>query len=467
MAKLNLKDQYETEWQKHYNKIIIENNVHIDYDDLVDNDLFNFDLLDIIPVVPGNDYDLDFIWYEISTNGNLTNEILINNLNKPWDWGCISKTNLITEKFIDDHPDLPFDYEALSGVNKNISIEYMLKHPDKPWVWNCIYKKQGNANASAFQEYIDNLIIDNPIIKINWGNICFPVSEKLFEYILSKPDILATVDWSKLSYNIDIRSVIKYPNMDWGFRYVINGLTLTNDNFHLWYSFVNENPRRFNLYSKTITNDMIKFNNCETKDDNFERILVVLRQYPKVPWCWKTIKELKPKEQFVLKSDLLSGWNIVELIKNDLITLEYIRDIYPDDYKKLCKKVAFKKMSLLTLTGIAKLGYHDVLTDEPAMTRVKDEFIIGLIKRDGLVDHKQKMKVVLEEMITAIYNPINIRKLQELGIFSMDIPTCLICKRYLTKKVTDVLKCSFCKKAIAHIECINGDISCSFCKQLD
>jgi len=59
-------------------------------------------------------------------------KFVCDNLDKNWD-GISSNPN-ITFEIVEAHPDKPWDWEGLS-LNPNITFEIVETYPDKPWNW--------------------------------------------------------------------------------------------------------------------------------------------------------------------------------------------------------------------------------------------------------------------------------------------------------------------------------------------
>jgi hypothetical protein len=54
-------------------------------------------------------------------------------------------------KFIEDNPDKPWDWGYLS-TNPNITFDIVLAHPDKPWSWGSLSK---NTFSKAKKNFVD------------------------------------------------------------------------------------------------------------------------------------------------------------------------------------------------------------------------------------------------------------------------------------------------------------------------
>ena len=118
---------------------------------------------DIIEANPNKPWD----WSVLSYNPNITCDIIQANLDKPWNWTVLSwdkspQENLIdikavtvtgtTQKtdaamfrdFMQANPDKPWDWWWLSSSTK-ITWDIILTYPDKPWDW---YRLSQNPNIT-------------------------------------------------------------------------------------------------------------------------------------------------------------------------------------------------------------------------------------------------------------------------------------------------------------------------------
>ena len=85
------------------------------------------ELIKLLTRFPHNSWD----WYELSSNPNITWEIVLTNLDKPWSWWWLSEHPNITWKIVLTNLDKPWHWYNLS-YNPNITWEIILNNPDKP-----------------------------------------------------------------------------------------------------------------------------------------------------------------------------------------------------------------------------------------------------------------------------------------------------------------------------------------------
>ena len=105
--------------------------------------------------------DVKWDWhYYLSKNQYITLDIIIANLDKPWNWPKVSMNYNLTLDFINQHPNVNWDWNMISrnmnldtidanpdlkwdwyrGVscNPNVTMEFINKHKNKDWEWNYI-----------------------------------------------------------------------------------------------------------------------------------------------------------------------------------------------------------------------------------------------------------------------------------------------------------------------------------------
>src|SRR5271157_4062973 len=76
--------------------------------------------------------DKPWNWSGISSNPNITMKMIDDHPDKPWNWSGISRNPNITMKMIDDYPNKPWDWSYISR-NPNITMKMIDDHPDESW----------------------------------------------------------------------------------------------------------------------------------------------------------------------------------------------------------------------------------------------------------------------------------------------------------------------------------------------
>ena len=98
-------------------------------------------------------------WYRISMNPNITWEIVRGNSELPWDWHGVSVNPNITWEIIRDNSDIPWVWHELSK-HPNITWDIIRDNPEKPWVWSHVSL---NPNITV------DIVNKNPDIPWDWG----------------------------------------------------------------------------------------------------------------------------------------------------------------------------------------------------------------------------------------------------------------------------------------------------------
>jgi hypothetical protein len=95
----------------------------------------------------------DWIW-DNRANLKIVWAVIKNEPDKKWDWEYIS--HHISWKTIKDNPNHPWDWESIS-YNEEITLQIIKDNPDKPWNWKAL-SSRGFMNL---QIILDNL--DKPL----------------------------------------------------------------------------------------------------------------------------------------------------------------------------------------------------------------------------------------------------------------------------------------------------------------
>lgn len=367
MNKLELK--YLDEWQKYYYQFFKENSDSIDWKKFVHFDSFNFSLIDIVPT-NNNEYN---IWVSLSSRNDLTLEVLEKYIHKPWVWQTISSKEILTIDFIQRYPNDDYYYFALTE-NKNITFDFIIENYEKHWNWFYIRKRFVLSEKEILSE------IDKPWV-INYINAGGCASEAVIKKICENPDNIDKIHWFYVSQSINIDIIKQLPELPlFGcYSWEVSCTILTRREMKL-------------AWEKS---------GCEKKinDDMINIFLGQLRRYPKVKWDWFSVSLGLPLNNmdFLTSSDIYSGWSIISMIRNEIISLEYIRARFPDEFKFLCD----------TDDRIREL-YDDITISEKAMiiptepqecsvirnyksSFVKRNFILGLLIRDGLIEFNESV----------------------------------------------------------------------------
>ena len=97
-------------------------------------------------------------WEEISSNPNITWEIIKNNPMKPWNWSNISMNPNITWKIIKDNPIQNWTWWGITK-NPNITMEIIRDNSKEEWDWlyismNMFTKEKEQFLNRKYREYM-------------------------------------------------------------------------------------------------------------------------------------------------------------------------------------------------------------------------------------------------------------------------------------------------------------------------
>jgi hypothetical protein len=116
-----IKDNPDKPW----NLISLNYNPNITWDIIKDNPDSTFNLIKILRAV----------WYCIVSSSALSANNIFKQLNWiEWDWNALSSNTDITWDIVKNNPDKPWNFRVLS-MNPNITWCIVQDNPDKPWDW--------------------------------------------------------------------------------------------------------------------------------------------------------------------------------------------------------------------------------------------------------------------------------------------------------------------------------------------
>jgi hypothetical protein len=247
-------------------------------------------------------------WKHLSSNPNITLELVLQNPNKNWDWYELSKNQNITYDIVLQNPDKPWNYGGLS-LNPNITFDIVLQNPDKIWNWD---------ELSRHPNITYDMVLQNPDKKWNYYYLSGNPNITL-DIILNNEDKnlihlnFNRWDWYWLSKNpnVTIEDVLKNPHKPWSYRGLSENPNITVD-IALKYSDTYSNTVRWNWY-RLCANPNTKFNDILYCDEE-----------PDIIFDWSTLgSSINITYDTVLENPNQS-WNWYYLSRNPNITLDII-----------------------------------------------------------------------------------------------------------------------------------------------
>ena len=167
--------------------------------------------------------DLNWDWFMVSKDENLTMGMIREFLDKKWDfseiskhiswedivsnpkiswnWKNVSENPNITMEIIENNPERDWDYENMSE-NPNLTVEFIEKHSDEPWDWSKILDND-------FEEYFYDCYEENETIDEYYKKYPYVVKQRT-KKIREIQEILKS-----LPICDDIASIISDFTVDW------------------------------------------------------------------------------------------------------------------------------------------------------------------------------------------------------------------------------------------------------------
>lgn len=104
--------------------------------------------------------NLDFPWNHegLSENSNISFEFMMQHPEWNWSWKGVSLNRSLKIEHVLSHMELDWDWEALSGFNSSIKIDDIEAHIELPWIWSVVL-----YNSTFNREFVDR----NPELGFN------------------------------------------------------------------------------------------------------------------------------------------------------------------------------------------------------------------------------------------------------------------------------------------------------------
>jgi hypothetical protein len=235
--------------------------------------------MDLIQNYPGKVWD----YKALSKNPNLTMDFILNSglPYENFDWIEISKNSSITMKDVVTYPQVPWDYYNMSE-NPNLTTKFIEAHLDLPW----------NFHMLSFHARLDVDFIKNHFNELNW--VCLCSNKFITEEIVNRIPEGRWNLWNPyLTHHLNY--VENYE--DWFLPYIDEHVKIFEE--HLLYKDKNFTCENLKCICKLNCDDIIKSygslidiwtlisKNCGVK-------LKVIENYPECPWDYKRGVSLNP-----------------------------------------------------------------------------------------------------------------------------------------------------------------------------
>ena len=296
-------EQWKTKQPSNIIKFMIDNYrtmINDKRNTILRNPNFRLEWLDLLP---GSYSDLDL--YAISPNYNITIKFIEDYPSWNFNWTALTYNKSLTLSDILSHPELPWDSDAIAQ-KYDVTIEDIINHPEIRWSYTILYPSQiitidSYDDAKKYAHLLRNpptveIIESNPDVPWNYDFI-FKEFDIPFEFMLKHKDDLEdgmfgdvfygqnipvkyfaekdpyddddeNIDEMTLGgsisskYNLTIKDILDYPNVDWDWNRISSNPNITMDDIKS-HPELNWNWRNISL-NPNITIEFIR--------DNIERL---------------------------------------------------------------------------------------------------------------------------------------------------------------------------------------------------
>lgn len=222
---------------------------------------------------------------------------------KPWTWEDISANPGISLKYIDDHPEFPWEIKNVGSYNgnglsenPNLTMKYVLDHMDLKWDWSRISSNSG----ITLQDIEDNLqlpwewelIARNPNITLDF------ILKHIDHY-----NTRGTAHYLGRTKNITLENIQQHPELFFNGSQLSDNPNLTVDYiksvddrdqiFYRWISMIGS--KRYITFS-----EIMNWKEVVENDEYFDKIIQgfshntnltreTIDNNLNLNWCWMTI----------------------------------------------------------------------------------------------------------------------------------------------------------------------------------
>ena len=163
-------------------------------------------------------------WRHISSNPHITMDIVLNNLNCPWNFCMLSKNRgILWDDIYTTYTNLCFrnliwakwEWFYISR-NPNITKEIVEEHPVFAWDWNYL------TGIMDFEwDFIFNIAQNHSVHAVNWVNLSYR-KDLLWDHVEYGIEYGALWDWDAISDNENIskKTFCENPNYPWNWMYM-------------------------------------------------------------------------------------------------------------------------------------------------------------------------------------------------------------------------------------------------------
>jgi len=164
--------------------------------------------LDVIKAT-ANDSKYSWNWGIISFRSDVTEDFVLENIDLPWDWIVLYANPNISLEFVERNPKHRDEYFYGMSDNPNMSLEFLLAHPSKHWLYDGLEV----AYYSTFAWQYKHLgLSKNKSFDISWYH-AMPDKRWRIEHFVYSDNF--TVDWidelPEANWRLDHQMMLKAP----------------------------------------------------------------------------------------------------------------------------------------------------------------------------------------------------------------------------------------------------------------
>jgi hypothetical protein len=241
-----------------------------------------------------NNLDKPWDFQKLSYNHHITWDVIEAAIDKNWSWFEISRNPNITWEIVQDNLEKPWSYNGLS-YNPNITWNVIKENTDKDWNWSVLLQHPN----------ITQSIICNEFFKVSDNR---PQEESLRNVLLSSNP---NVTWEIIQNNLDIKwnwnEILCNPNITWedinDDNFIIDVISLSSNPIITWED-VNDD--------KFIIDDMISLSS------NPNVTIDIIRRNKNIKWDTYILAN---SNKFILQKNIfrmryLKKWFVINKMKS-------------------------------------------------------------------------------------------------------------------------------------------------------
>jgi hypothetical protein len=246
----------------------------------------------------GNLNWVNFEWWILSSHPGLTDDIVLENLDKPWDYQKIGiSNNALTERLIGKIPDRNWNWWKMSERPDEF-VNLIIQFPQKNWDWFNIRRyiknprkiiKYYSNNKTTFKELSLNKYLD-------------------INFVVEIPDF--PWDWGELTNNdkLTLEIILLFIDKPWDMKVISgrNDLTIT---------FIKKIIKK----SKNVDWKILSKNPCLT--------LEMLKEFKEKSWDYDLMSENPGLSRHILEEYPTEAWNFYKISENYAVGIDIIKTL--------------------------------------------------------------------------------------------------------------------------------------------